>query len=268
MKKNAFVWVFGLITISVVGTSMSYQNPNNPPLGYTGAPGEQTCQKASCHGGGNFVGTLTLSGLPDSIEPGASYSLTLTLESNCTKAGFELTCLDADDVKAGTFSAGTGNSVANFGGKQYVRQSSPKTLTGGSTSWTFTWHAPETAGGDAVTFYFASLNANGNGNDSGDKAIKGDTTIAYKVPEVILDATEIAKPEITVTPNPATDHISINHAAVGSTMQLFDIHGKLIMSKHINAVSVTYSTAELPAGNYLLAVSNNGERTSKQISIQ
>jgi hypothetical protein len=268
MHKNALVGALGLFTICLVGTSMSYKNPNNPPLGYTGAPGEQTCQKASCHGGGNFVGTPSLSGLPDSIVAGESYLLTLSLESNCTKAGFELTCLDADDVKAGTFSAGTGTSVANFGGKQYVRQSAPKTLAAGTTSWNFTWNAPETVGGDAVTFYFSTLNANGNGNDSGDNAIKGDTTIPYKMPEIILDASTMEAPSISIGPNPAKDHITIQHAAAGSTMDLYDLHGKHLMHKAIDAVAVTYRIGDLPAGNYAVVISNGAQTVTKQITIQ
>lgn len=267
MKRTSLLWAFALIGICVVGTSMSYKNPNNPPLGYTGAPGEQTCQKASCHGGGNFVGTPSLSGLPDSITPGESYSVTITLESNCTKAGFELTCLDADDVKAGTFSAGTGTSIANFGGKQYVRQSSPRTLTGGSTSWTFTWHAPETIGGDAVTFYFATLNANGNGNDSGDNAIKGDTTIPYRAPEIILGADDIQTPNITIGPNPASEHITIQHAPIGSAMEVYDMNGRMVMQQAIEAVSVTFRVTELPAGNYAVVIRNGDVISSKQISI-
>jgi hypothetical protein len=114
--------------------------------------------------------------------PNQSYTITLSNTSNAVRAGFQLTCLDAANAYAGTLTNGTGTSIgtSNSTGRKYIRQSSPKTLSGGSTSWTFTWKAPASAAENKCTFYFVSLCANGNGNNSGDKVLVANESVVLK----------------------------------------------------------------------------------------
>lgn len=130
MKQQSLLVTAGLIGLAVLGSSMRLLDPSNPQLGNTGAPGETTCQKSGCHSGGSFDGTVTITGIPDTIDPSTAYSVTVTLTSTCSKTGFEATVLDGDNVKAGTLAAGAACNVASFGGKQYVRHSSSKNLAG------------------------------------------------------------------------------------------------------------------------------------------
>src|SRR5687767_8205513 len=114
----------------------------NPPAGRTGAPGESNCT-VSCHGGSTQSAAgiidLTFSGAGNEYIVDEHYSFTISIASG-SKNGFEATILDSNNTKAGTFTAGTNYSLANSGGRQYVRHS----VSTGITSWTFNWTAPLT----------------------------------------------------------------------------------------------------------------------------
>lgn len=250
-------------------TSMTKINPNNPPLGNTGAPGETTCQKSGCHSGGNFNGTAALSGLPDSVEAGVAYSLTLTLTSDCAKGGFELTCLDADDNKCGTLSTGTGTSVAMFAGNQYVRQSSPRSLTGGTVSWSFTWTCPDVVPGNMVTFYFAMLNANGNGHDSGDNVSTGDTSAVFKEQIITTSIHDGASTDITLSPNPVRNQLTVQYpGATPATLLIFDLSGNIVFHREVKNGLNIIDLTEIPAGVYTASVKAADYKSVKKLVIQ
>ncbi len=110
-----------------------------------------------------------------------SYTVTLLHSSNAVRAGFQLTCLDNNNAKCGTLTSSTGTSIGNNNllVRQYIRQSTPKNLSNGAASWTFTWKAPGTAAGNLAKFYFTSLAANGNGNNNGDNVLVGTKTVVF-----------------------------------------------------------------------------------------
>ncbi len=171
-------------------------DPNNPPTGRTGAPGETTCQNTDCHGTGSYTGTVEIAGIPDTVLPNATYALTLTNTSNAVKAGFELTSLNAGtNTMAGTLTAGTGVNIGTAAnGRKYARQASPHTLSGGSTSWNFTWKAPAT--GDSITFYYVSLCANNNGHEDGDNVLVANKGVVVYNP--VVSGTEAPTTENTI----------------------------------------------------------------------
>ena len=186
MKFKSFFSILGTIALWGLLTS-TLRNPNNPPLGNTGAPNETTCAKSSCHlNPGSITGTVSISGIPDTVTPNQTYQITLTNTSTAVKAGFQLTCLDAANMKCGNLIATPGNNVGNFSNRQYVRQSTPKFLSGGSASWTFSWKAPATLPEDSIKFYFVSLAANNNGNNGGDNVLRS-------TKKVILRATSASR---------------------------------------------------------------------------
>jgi hypothetical protein len=154
------------------GTIRKYHNDHverarssvNPPAAKTGAPGETNC--TSCHLGttqsADGVITVTFSGAGDEYIVNQAYTITISIATG-TKNGFEMTILDDSNLKAGTFTAGTGTSIANSGGKQYIRQN----VSVGMQSWSFTWTAPATDVGD-LTMYYAFNKSNAAGNTGGD----------------------------------------------------------------------------------------------------
>lgn len=232
----------------------SHKDPNNPPTARTGAPGETTCAASGCHNGGAFTGTVNISGVPDTAVYGQTYTLTLTNASNATRAGFQLTCLDGSNAKCGTLTAGTGTSVATatITGRQYVRQSSPKTLSGGMASWNFTWKAPTTASGGVGKFYFVSLCANGNGKESGDNVVTNTKSIVFKS-AVGTDEPDLGQ-EVRLYPTPAHDvlHVDFQQVQAGQ-ITLLDLSGKPVLQQTLSATN-QLDVSQLSPGAYLARI--------------
>lgn len=239
---------------------------SNPPTGASGAPGEVSCQTSGCHSGGSFTGTATLSGLPDTVVAGQTYSITLTHASNANRAGFQLTALDGSNSRAGDLMAGAGSGLANASGRQYVRHTSARVLSGGSTNWLFSWTAPSSASGNDVTFYFTSLAANGNGSTSGDNVLIGNKKVVWR-PTV-----SNAEPEMTnwvrCYPTLVSDmlHIQLEEGR-SATLRLFDFRGTLVQ-EHLIPGSASLSLGALPKGQYLARIESEGAQTTRRIIVQ
>ena len=164
----------GLWASLLILTLFLLGNSNNPPNGRTGAPGDQLC--SSCHSNGSMNGNISLSGLPASIQPNTTYSLTLTstvTTGSASTAGFQIVALNSNNQNAGDMIP-TGPEVGTntSGGREYMEQRGDKSINGGQVSWTFDWESPATATGSGdITFYASSVLANNNGSTSGDRGI-------------------------------------------------------------------------------------------------
>lgn len=229
-------------------------DPNNPPAAKTGAPGESTCAQSGCHSGGSYTGTVTLSGLPDTVTTGQAYSITLTNASNAVRSGFELTCLDANNTASGTFTNGTGTSNTTSNGRRYIRQASPHTLSGGSTSWTFTWTAPATLTTDHVTFYFVSLCANGNGSKSGDNVLQATRNVVMQnpvstdLPSGLSDNNPAMK--IKTLDNGNALLLELGNDTHNADFALFDLNGQVVVQQHLDS-NHQIDLSQLPKGIYI-----------------
>lgn len=196
----------GLVSLGIVTALFSdtHSNSNGPGGGRTGAPGENTCNE--CHGNtlnpaialANTV-TLQTGGNPvTEYTPGQTYTVTVGFQAlGFSTRGFQITSLDAQDRMAGSFTAGTGNSLrsANINGQSrgYVTHSSR--ISGTSTS--FTWRAPATAVGP-VTFYLITYNRPVTGGNQGSPA------------SVLQTSTHVFNPFGTITTPPPVPTINIS----------------------------------------------------------
>lgn len=214
------------------------------PLGYlattsfsNGAPtlaaagcGKTGPTAPNCHPSGFWQPVLTLTGIPAAgWVPGATYNLTATVNSSVTgssnSAGFTL------QVSGGTLTnAPAGTTIASAGVE--IHHTTPKTMTGGAASWTFTWTAP--SGGQSVDFSFAGLASNGNGSaDAND--IWAQWTEPYftvgaanpNLPAIVVDTAKsrkqarpfVANVYATVNPKNTTTVVTVQYgltAAYGS----------------------------------------------------
>ena len=166
-----------LIGFSVFGLLILLANSSLHPIsgtgGYTAAPGDSLC--SACHTGNNTAlnGEIEISGLPSTIMQGTTYPLTITVTNpngNAVRAGFQIVALNANNTNSGTFSNNSPNSqLRNAGGKTYLGHS-PSVSFGAGTqiSWTVNWTAP-TSGSGNITIYGATVIANGNGANTGDR---------------------------------------------------------------------------------------------------
>jgi hypothetical protein len=71
---------------------------------------------------------------------------------------------------------------------------------------------------------------------------------------------------IEVYPNPATDVVNIVNAA-NSTIQMFDVFGKLVASDNVLNNNFTLNVSELAKGTYVLRITNNEGSISKKITV-
>ena len=152
---------------------------DGPPPAHTGGFGDETCH--ACHFENDLDdpgGSLTLSGVPDTFDPSATYRITVSLERpGMERAGFQMAprANDGDGAggPAGALQALDGDErvqvVAGPDGVTYAQHTEPGTaLTDpDSTSWTFEWR-PATGGTASVTFHAAANAANDDASEFGD----------------------------------------------------------------------------------------------------
>lgn len=157
---------------------------SNPPEDYSGAPPfNQTC--ASCHGGGNnFDGEITLSGLPDNVEPETDYTITIKVDNPnglATRAGFQLVSIDEDNNNTGIFGATTGGAATQeANNRTYVEHRGAQAFDANNEAiWTVAYRSPSASVmADSIKLYATGNIANGGGT-FGDRIVS--TTSFFKV---------------------------------------------------------------------------------------
>lgn len=146
--------------------------PAQPPIGFTGAPGEGTCR--NCHEGsvGGTIHLLDAAGRPLYLYTPGGGSYLITLEVSHPSArwyGFQATVIAEDDpadtlTGMGLISVSDSLSIQRgANGRRYINH------RGFSSSgrWQFLWHPPAINRGP-LTWYVSAISANGDGAVSGD----------------------------------------------------------------------------------------------------
>lgn len=172
---------FALGLVGVAHAASAGPQPATTGVPEIGAePAEQTC--IACHN--SFAlnpdadGATTLEGVPETYEPGRTYTLTLKVahkDASMLRWGFQMTAVSmADGAGAGEFVATDPNATtvlaAMTGTRSYVEQAYGGTAIGqaGGTSWTFDWKAPPAEMGKIG--FFAAVNvSNADGSNQGDR---------------------------------------------------------------------------------------------------
>ena len=140
----------------------------DPPDEKTGAPNETTCAQVGCHVGNDLNasgGSLMLT-IPETYIPSEVYTIVVNLSrAGQSRWGFEMTALDADGARAGSFAAdaAANTQVSETKSKQYIQHTAIGTAhgTNDAHSWEFQWTAPDADIGP-ITFYAAGNAANGD----------------------------------------------------------------------------------------------------------
>ena len=171
LKNMLPVWGV-LLLFFVASTSSVFAFSGGPPDGVTGAPTENNCTQ--CHTGNdlNVSGGLLMLTTPETYVPNEVYTIVVNLSRDGqSRWGFEMTALDANGTRAGSFAAdAAGNTqLSEANSKQYIKQTSIGTSQGTNDahSWAFEWTAPDADIGP-ITFYAAGNAANGDFNLTGD----------------------------------------------------------------------------------------------------
>ncbi|MCS7035080.1 MAG: T9SS type A sorting domain-containing protein [Saprospiraceae bacterium] len=228
----------------LLGVLVWLANANNPPTGRTGAPFDNgSCN--DCHDGGNFSGSVSISGLPATIAPNTTYPLQITLTplgGNPNRGGYQLVVVDGNNQNAGDLVATNSQSGTEFfAGREYIEQRAPKLFNGGPAFWTFNWTSPATAGRDTIRFFFIGNFCNGNGSSSGDIAFTGVRVFRFG-PDTTISTHHLPAPAVLcLYPNPATDWVRIGGSDATTTLEV----------ELTNSVGHLIRTATLAAGEAL-----------------
>ena len=168
-----------------------------PPDEKTGAPNEGTCADAGCHASHdlNVEGGSLMVTVPQTYIPNEVYTIIVNLErAGQSKWGFEMTALDADGARAGTFAAddAANTQLTETNSKQYIQHTTAGTAAGtdDAHSWEFEWTAPDADMGP-ITFYAAGNAANGDFTPVGDYIYTTEAESTPPVPVVAGVALEI-----------------------------------------------------------------------------
>ncbi len=170
-------------------------NSSNPPTGVSGAPFDNgTCN--NCHSGGAYSGTVSISGLPSTIEPNTTYPMEITLTAtsgNPSRGGYQLVVVDGNNNNAGDLMTVNSQSGTEFfNGREYIEHRGSKVFSGGSVSWVFNWKSPVSAAGNTIKFYFIGNFCNGNGTTSGDVAFAFSETYNFAgAPPLSVSITDV-----------------------------------------------------------------------------
>lgn len=173
----------------VASTGSAFAFSAGPLDELTGAPNEENCTQ--CHVGNTLNdadGSLMLT-IPGTYEPNEIYTVVVNLSrTGQSKWGFEMTALDGDGARAGSFAAddAANTQVSEANSKQYIKQTFDGTATGtdDAHSWEFQWTAPDADIGP-ITFYAAGNAADNDFTPAGDYIY---TTAAESTPPIPIVA--------------------------------------------------------------------------------
>lgn len=251
MKKN---YIFKTLLLLIpVSAFLLMSSSGGRTEARSGSPGDGGVTCASCHAGGNFGLTPSITtNIPASgYALNTDYTITVNSSSSSSKLGFQLVAENTSNAKIGTLVAGSGTRV----GSNRITQSTPSN-TG---NWSFTWKSPSTNQG-VVTFYAAVNATNGNGNTGGDQVVTTNTSVN------VLGISESRKLNFEMYPNPASDNITIQlpSGSEKATVQFYDYIGRLALTKTISTSNDKINVNGLNSGVYILKVLSNDKIGSQK----
>ncbi len=220
--------------------------------GTTGAPGEGTCGNPGCHAAGNFDPTVNIAVLDDNGEaimeyyPNQTYKVSVTINAgsgNPSGYGFQILALDDADNDLSVWSNPSSNAqLVSLGSKNYVEQQGPSTSNTFEVEWT-----ASTDGLSSVNFYVSGNAINGNGSPGQD----GTATASLSIPRAVLSTHNLAQEvNLSVSPNPVMDRLSIDLSTDFNDIEVIDLTGKVILQSTDSQIDVSSITA----GTYIVKV--------------
>jgi hypothetical protein len=175
VRQSAALGITALLSawlVSAAGAAFDAR----PPLAHTAGFGEPSCRECHFDGPERPASALSLGGVPERYQRGATYRLEITIRDSTAKVGgFQLAARVAAGPHAGT-QAGTlcavDSRVAVVADSTTGVQYASHALAAGADSlrWQIEWRAP-TADVGAVVFHVAANSANDDDSQFGDAII-------------------------------------------------------------------------------------------------
>lgn len=259
-----YIW----FSLAIIGSIALLANSSGAISEHTGAPGEQSCGRSSCHNVMPNQGSATIaiefSDAADRYRLGETYTMKAFITNAATPAknGFQIVALDADNKNVGEWILTEPNrtkieSGFSFRDRRYITHTS-----GGNqqTSWNFNWKAPSNAVGE-ITFYLALLDANNNGSSSGDRLY---TTSKKILLDQVSNTKNLESEGAILINNIADKSVELNDEGVFNYF-IFNINGQLIQQ---GTAQQTISTQALENGIYILILKSSSFSTTQKIVVQ
>lgn len=175
--------IFIVFIVSMMFSSIALAKAKGAPPMASGAPNDRTCNTAKCHAGSDVnsgPGMVNFSGLPESVEAGKVYDLSVTVEQKGSRAfGLQVTVVDATGEPIGNLIASADGKTqlidparyAEYSNRQYLthtKESTKAAKKGYSQEWNFQWQAPDSLA-SVPSFFIAANAADGNKKKTGDE---------------------------------------------------------------------------------------------------
>lgn len=236
-------------------------------IGYTGRTPKSGTSGCSCHTKNTAV-TVAIVG-PDTLQPGKTGSYTVTVTGGPT-AG----CAVDVAASSGTLAVGSGETYLSLKSSE-LTINKLKPQTSGTSTFSFTYTAPATAG--AMTLYATGLSSNGGNNTSGDGwNFAPNKTVVVATPSGIKDSrSELSFSLAQNYPNPFNPATKISYTlpqAGQVSLVVYDISGKEV-NRLVNTVqsagshSVEFNAMNIPSGIYFYALRTPGNSIVKKMTL-
>jgi hypothetical protein len=257
--------------------SKEIRNGGGAAPGRTGAPNESNC--TACHTGNVLDGSnenilVVMNGAAPVTQyiPGSNYTVSLTMSSNPSKKGFQATALDANDLMAGSFTAGTTTSI-NGSAKKYANHNSASN-TSSSSTWTWNWTAPSTDVGN-VTFYVATNKANNDGGPASDQIYLSQHTVTAQGGTGVKEqSSPLSGMKVSYDATNRSVILSFSSLFIGEmTMNFVDMNGRSVFKSEIGSSLVGDNThkiqlpSDLKNGMYLVHLLVNNNTASAKVQV-
>jgi hypothetical protein len=246
MKKN---YSFYAILLSIPLVAFLFLGYSSGQLGqYSGSPGDSNQSCALCHSGSsnyNAVPTISTDIPAEGYQLGQTYSITVSVTSNVSKHGFQITAEKSDNSKVGIFTSGTGSQTGNS--DHLVTHTTAGTAM---NSWTFSWTAPATDEGE-ITFY-AAVNATNSDNDlTGDQIVLTHQSFASNT----VGITDYNRISFAIYPNPSNDiiHLEVDENLLNQAeVTITNYQGQIVQKMNDNFNQIDISN--LSKGIYFIQI--------------
>jgi hypothetical protein len=203
MSRQRKIFLAKAAAILSVIPALIYAHAAGPDAGKSGAPGESTCNEASCHVGTGLnagpgsvkifaEGTTYIPGVTQRIQVSINdpnqrrwgFQLTARTDSNSANRAGILTSIDNTTLVICTAANLLEVQCTSAPVKQYIEHSSEGniiTAVGAGNTYSFDWTPPATDVGN-ITLYAAGNAANGNTLETGDRIYTTTLTLTPEGP--------------------------------------------------------------------------------------
>ncbi len=274
MKKRMAFILFLIVNIGLLSFTFLAKSGK---AGYTGSPGENTCN--NCHNSyplNSGTGSINIrTNMPnDQYEPDSTYQISVVVAKPGTSLfGFGLEALNTGNSNTGTFIVTDGLRTQQLTASNGRKNMTHK-LNGGafadSAIFTFNWKAPTTNVGN-ITFYFTGVCANGNNANSLDYVYKNSLMIS-STSAASIDESKEPYADLEVRPFPLGQFVDVQfelEERADIQFKLITLDGKIVQhtlyeNQDPGSRSYTIYTSGLNAGIYILNARINEVSVSRK----